>query len=233
MHKKSNSGFGQELYNNSFEYQIQREFFKVILLGDLHVGKTTLANMFLKEKNMCKIMMDYNSKEIIINNVRVEIQLWDTCGQEEYKSLTKQYYRDAKGILLIFDMTEPQTFINLNKWIEEINNNIQYKIPIIIVANKKDLMGQRKVSEIEGKCYAEKNNYHYIETSGVTLINIKETFKELGSLMLKDNINYDIDNEYKYIVSDQTRLKKEKKKDLLKEQLEKRDLKNREKVDCC
>lgn len=237
MQKRCNSGFSQELYNNTLEPSTKRLFFKVILLGDLHVGKTAISNMFLKgflkDKSMCKIMTDYNSKEIQINNVRVEIQLWDTCGQEEYKSLTKQYFRDVKGILLVYDMTDQQTFINLNKWLEEIYKNIPNKTPIIIVANKKDLLGQRKVSEIEGRCYAEKNNYQYIETSCVTLLNIKEAFKELGLLMLKNsNLDYGIENKGKEIAQNNQKPKK-KKKDILRENFEKIDQKNKKKVNCC
>ena len=114
--------------------------FKVILLGDSSVGKTSIFTRFLEgkfdENYKCTIGTEYKLHSIYPDlNTEVNLHVWDTAGSEKYKSITKQYYRDAHGIILIYDIANRKSFNNLNNWIEDIKNNSIKDFQIVIVGN--------------------------------------------------------------------------------------------------
>lgn len=85
------------------------------------------------------IGVEFNSKTIELNNKRIKIQIWDTAGEETFKSITRTYYKGADGVLLIYDITRRETFIHVKGWLEDVNENASKKVCIILIGNKQDL----------------------------------------------------------------------------------------------
>jgi len=157
---------------------------KVILLGDSIVGKTSMLMRYMKkdisEFHVATIGVERYSKVMKIKNSKdkVKLTIIDTSGQERYMSITKNYYKQANGVILIYDITNKETFKNLEFWINEIENNAIENIPIFLVGNKKDLEQNREVQSEEGKRFAEAHKCIFFETS------IKED-KEIKLLFIK------------------------------------------------
>ena len=155
--------------------------FKIILLGDPAVGKTTLFNSFMDEEYnpfyLTTLNVDKKTNILRINqNTSAKLKIWDTCGQERYRSLTKIYLQGTHGVLLLYDITEENSFKNLDKWLSLINDCInKEEISIILVGNKID-MEVRKISTEKGQNFAEKNNLMFIETSSKEGTNVKDAF---------------------------------------------------------
>lgn len=186
---KSSSSLSTLPYNhtNKSSYQ-QRAFFKVIIIGDLGVGKTTLISQFLKDflksNRLCKIKMDFSTKEMLIDDTLVEMQIWDTFGQEEFSSLTKQYYRDCNGCILMFDLSKKESFEHINQWNEDIKTYANTHFPIVIVGNKVDQSFDKGISQ-KAQEYAKKEGFQYIEVSAKQMINVKKAFHLLGKKMIE------------------------------------------------
>ena len=167
---------------NSNESTIIFYEFKIILLGDSGVGKTSLLSRYMEEGYLdnrpCTINVDFRIKSLKIDqNTSAKVTIWDTCGQERFKSMTYRYFKDAQGIILLFDVGDKRSFNNLNKWLEEIENNIEQEdISIILVGNKIDLEF-RNVSTEEGKNFAKFYNLLYCETSSKEGRNVEMAFE--------------------------------------------------------
>ena len=134
--------------------------FKIILLGDVSVGKTAIMNRYMygqyNNEYECTINPQSRIKEYQIDeDIIARITIWDTCGEEKFKALTRQYYRDTNGILLIFDLCNRDTFLNLKNWLNEINEIAPKEVSIIIVGNKVDM--KREVSLEEVQKFAQDN----------------------------------------------------------------------------
>ena len=97
----------------------------------------------------------------------MKINFWDTSGQERYRSITKQYFKGAQGIILVYDVTKKETFTNLQKWIKEIQQNAKEEVRIIILGNKIDKINEREISIEEGKDFADANSTLFMETSAL------------------------------------------------------------------
>ena len=144
---------------------------KVILLGDSVVGKTSMLARFRKEdvrefhvatigiENFEKILNLKDSKK------KVQLKIYDTSGQERYRSITRNYYKHTDGILLMYDITNGQTFKSLESWIKEIEERTKPNIPIYLIGNKKELSEEREITYDEGKEFADKHNFKFFETS--------------------------------------------------------------------
>ena len=154
--------------------------YKILVLGDAAVGKTNFLIRFTEntfcENYMNTIGFDYKSEIITIDEKRIKLQIWDTAGQDRYRSLTKNLYHKAHGIVLMFDVTSEDSFINIKQWVKSIKDISGDKICIILVGNKIDDINKRKVSEIEAKKIADEYSLTYIEASGKSNINVKDTF---------------------------------------------------------
>jgi small GTP-binding protein len=123
---------------------------KIILLGDVAVGKTSIFGRYTKnsfnECYKCTVQVEKQTKFIDIDlQTSVKLVIWDTCGQERYRNITRQYYRDCDGAVIVFDLTNTDSFENVPKWIEELKNNGPPNISILIVGNKSDLTNERVV----------------------------------------------------------------------------------------
>ena len=163
--------------------------FKIILLGDSNVGKTSIFNRFLEntfnETYECTVQAEYKYKAIFPDlNTEVKLHIWDTSGSEKYKSITQQYYRDAHGIILIFDVCNRNSFNNLNNWISEIKNNCLSECQVIIVGNKNDIK-DRIVSMDEGINFTKKFGYNYIDASAKSGYNILLIFDTISQKIMK------------------------------------------------
>ena len=166
--------------------------FKIILLGDTGVGKTSLLGRYMDEQYFnnrpCTIFADYKIKSIKIDDLTsADITIWDTCGQEKYRSLTRQFFKDAQGIILIFDVSDKNSFSNLNKWLEDIKNNIfKEDVSIVLCGNKIDL--NRSISFEEANNFANNNDLIYCETSSKNGINVESAFEKV-TIDIIDRIN--------------------------------------------
>ena len=192
--------------NNSADSTVPNEVFldrtiykfKIILVGNSSVGKTSLINRYMgfgfEEKYPCTINADFKIKSLSINEViGAELTVWDTCGQEKYKALTRQYFKDAHGVILLYDVTNEDSFKGLTSWLAEIRNNSNKDVSIVLVGNKIDL-NDRKITKEVASEFAIKNGLFYFETSSKDGLNIDVPFENLAKDIVK-KIKENADNE--------------------------------------
>ena len=154
--------------------------YKLIFLGDQSVGKSCILNRFLNdtfiEDYQATIGLDFQSKNIQIENQDIHLLLYDTAGQEKFRSLIPMYTRDANIILLVYDITNQNSFSHLSDWLKDLTNINLNEVIIAIVANKNDLNAKREVTLEEGKKYANENNFIFQEVSAKTGFGFSELF---------------------------------------------------------
>ena len=165
--------------------------YKVIVIGDVGVGKTSLLRRYQNpEQEISDITstmgVDYCAMDTIIDGLRIRVHLWDTMGQERFRTLTKNFFRRAKGVLLLFDVTKRDTFLSIDEWINNLKTFDLDKEEVLIIGNKVDL--QREVSFAEGKQISASHGIKYLETSAMTGENVKECIEQL-MYNIKDNCN--------------------------------------------
>lgn len=162
--------------------------FKVFVLGDSRVGKTCFiqrlcSNVF--KDNISTIGCDMLRKELELNDgSQVNIDVWDTAGQERFRSITKSMIKNADGIIVMYDITDKQSFDNVTQWVTDIKSIISSTVVTLLVGNKCDLGEQREVLTDEGKKKGEELNITFIETSSKKNINIEQSM-----MTLAENIN--------------------------------------------
>jgi len=110
------------------------------------------------------------------NNTAVKLQIWDTAGQESFRSITRSYYRGAAGALLVYDITRRDTFQHLSRWLEEAKQHAHPHMTILLIGNKSDLEHRRAVSTEEGQAFADANGLLFLETSAKTAFNVEQAF---------------------------------------------------------
>ena len=175
--------------NNSIEC-------KIILLGKNNVGKTSLilqysSNIF-QEELASTIGAEYISKDLFFNDQKLTLNIWDTSGQERYRSLSKIYFKNSHIIILVYDITSKESFNDIiNFWYNYVTENLGNNLIYVIVANKSDLYLNEQVSHEEGENYAKKINAFYFETSAKNNEGINEMFSLVGKTFL-DNYNKQI-----------------------------------------
>ena len=172
--------------NDNYEY-----IFKIIIIGNSNVGKTSIIHRFTdkeyNEKHVATLGCDFHMKTISINQKIIKIQIWDTAGMEKYQSITKSYYRGAQACIIVFDITDRQSFESIGNWIENFNkfSNPNIEKIIVLIGNKCDLGIDRKITYEEAENYSRGNNLFYYETSAKDNINTHEIFQFLGSKLWK------------------------------------------------
>jgi len=163
--------------------------FKVLLLGNSDVGKSSLLLRFVdslwNDTFVPTIGVDFKVKTLEINNQRVKMQIWDTAGQERFRTVISTYFRGAHGILLLYDVTNKDSFKNLENWLTEIEKNSSDKVLKILLGNKCDLSDDREISKEEGQAFAIRNGMEFMETSAKMNTNVSEAFETLGKLMIE------------------------------------------------
>lgn len=162
--------------------------FKIVLAGNSSVGKSSLILKFVentfKEIFLPTIGIDFKLKTLTINDKRIKLQIWDTAGQDRFKTVNKNYYRGAHGILLMYDITQLDSFKNLNSWLIEIEKNANKNVVKLLVGNKVDLENERKVTYQQGNEFAEANDMLFIETSVKEDVNVTKAFENLGEKLV-------------------------------------------------
>ena len=163
--------------------------FKVLLLGNSDVGKSSLLLRFVdkvwNDSFVPTIGVDFKVKTIDIGDKRIKMQIWDTAGQERFRNVVSTYFRGSNGILLIYDVTNRDSFKNLDSWLIEIEKNASENVLKILIGNKNDLVDDRVISIEEGQKFANSNNMQFIETSAKMDTNVTEAFETLGKLMIE------------------------------------------------
>ena len=180
---KDNSKVNIKETKNNINNENKQTFnFKIIVLGDIAVGKTSVIGRYItntfSEEYKSSISCEYKEKKIDIDGQNIaNLQIWDTCGEEKFMAVTKQYYNNAHGAIVIYDLTEKKTFARLESWIESLKNNAPAKIAIMIAGNKSDLSDKKINFENELKPYKEK--YECYEISAKSGANISLVFENL------------------------------------------------------
>jgi len=167
---------------------------KVIILGDSGVGKTSLMNQYVNKKfsNQYKatIGADFLTKEVMVDDRLVTMQIWDTAGQERFQSLGVAFYRGADCCVLVFDVNDAKSFENLDSWRDEFLIQAAPRdpenFPFVVLGNKIDLENQRVVSQKRAMAWCQsKGDIPYFETSAKEAINVEQAFQTVAKIALK------------------------------------------------
>lgn len=176
--------------NNKYGY-------KIVLIGDSGVGKTSLIHRFIHDQPLLSshptIGASFLTKEININNKKIKFSIWDTAGQERFRSMVKMYYKNVCGCLCLFDVSNKTSFVNVIYWLHDYIKENDIESKIIIVGNKCEVdRSEWAVTEQDVKRLADQFQCDYIFTSSMTGHNINELFYKLGSQILDGTINLPI-----------------------------------------
>jgi small GTP-binding protein len=192
---------------------------KLLLLGDSSVGKTSILLQYIGNKfyesNISTTGVDYMEKIIDYNKFKIRLQIWDTSGEEKFRAITKNFYRNADGLLVVFDLTKKESYDHIRSWINEAKENND-KLKTILIGNKLDLKDERIVAIDVAKQFAEKNNLKYIETSAKDGTNINESFQAIIDLLFDGKSSEEILHEFTKqdsslsVVDDSMEVKKKK-----------------------
>ena len=163
--------------------------FKVLLLGNSDVGKSSLILRYVdqvwSDTFVPTIGVDFKVKTLEIENKQIKMQIWDTAGQERFRNVISSYFRGSHGIFLIYDITNRDSFKNLENWLIEIEKNASQNVLKILIGNKSDLVDDREIKTEEGQAFANRNGMKFIETSAKMNTNVNEAFETLAKLMME------------------------------------------------
>jgi len=175
--------------------------FKYIIIGDMAVGKSNLLLRFthgeFQEEYQLTIGVEFGAKNLIIKNKIYRIQIWDTAGQENYRSITRAYYKNSACALVVYDISNRNSFESVSSWVEDCKSQSPKTIYMVLVGNKSDLEDKRAVTFEEGQELAEKNSMLFFETSAKTGKNVEEIFSKSSEDIIKkiEQGYYDLENE--------------------------------------
>lgn len=182
---------------------------KYIIVGNSGIGKSCILSRLLDKEFLTihdsTIGVEFGNKVININNDKIKLQIWDTAGQETFRSISKLYYRNTICALLVFDITSNESFQTLESWYDDLKYNDNSDMLIILVGNKSDLSSQRVISYDEALKFANDHNMKYYETSAKTDQNIDEIFldsaKEIYDKLSKKSFNIPNNNSAVKIIN--------------------------------
>jgi len=165
---------------------------RVITLGDSGVGKTNFIFRFIDDKFSLNYFSTYGIdtkfKNVKLENgTEIKFKIFDTAGQERFKSISQNYIKKANGILLMYDLSDQKSFENIGAWMETIEENAASKMCIVLVATKCDLVSERVISKELGEDMAKKYDIHFYETSSKDNINIENAFFDLAEQIIEKN----------------------------------------------
>ena len=164
---------------SSFE-EDNDEKIRIMLLGDSKVGKTSLIKKYcldeFSQSYVSSIGLDFQIKYLDINQKKIKLQLWDTTGHERYQFLSKNYFNSSEGFIIVYDITNRETFENVSYWVQQITEKAPNYSKCILFGNKCDLNMERKIELKEGKDLGKKYDYKFFETSSKDGINLNEGF---------------------------------------------------------
>jgi len=159
------------------------EMAKIILIGDTNTGKTSFVKRFVDEtydeSTPATIASDFMTKKILVDGRTIKLQIWDVAGLEKLRSVIPAYYRGARGIILLYDISNKDSFLNLDRWLEQIETHAAANAKVIIIGHKSDLESSRAITKDLGQNWAEKNGYLFSEASAKSNNNVKDAFYTL------------------------------------------------------
>jgi len=169
--------------------------FKIVLTGDSGVGKSNLLSRFCKNEfsleSRSTIGVEFATKTMMADDKIIKAQIWDTCGQEQFRAIAKTYYKGAVGAMIVYDITKQGSFESVEKWYQDVKDYAEQNVVIMIVGNKSDLAHLREVKTEDVAAFAEKRNLAYIETSALDSTNVDIAFQrvigEIYQLFLNAN----------------------------------------------
>jgi small GTP-binding protein len=165
------------------DYEQEDYKIKIIVVGDSGVGKTNLINRFASDKfdinSKATIGVEFVYKTLKINKEVIKVEVWDTAGQERYRAITSSYYKGAKGAIIVYDITNEDSFNNVESWMNEVTKKGKTDMQFLLVGNKKDLINDRKVTEQKGIDKAKELNMNLFEASALEKTNVNEAFNYL------------------------------------------------------
>eukprot|EP00244_Chara_vulgaris_P014793 TRINITY_DN9513_c0_g1_i1.p1 TRINITY_DN9513_c0_g1~~TRINITY_DN9513_c0_g1_i1.p1 ORF type:complete len:203 (+),score=30.62 TRINITY_DN9513_c0_g1_i1:201-809(+) len=164
---------------------------KLVLLGDMGAGKSSLVLRFVKgqffDYQESTIGAAFLTQTVAVNDATIKFEIWDTAGQERYHSLAPMYYRGAAAAIVVYDVTNVDSFTRAKNWVRELQRQGNPNLIIALAGNKVDLVAKRKIQIEEGQAYAEENGLFFMETSAKTAHNVNELFYEIARKLPRSN----------------------------------------------
>ena len=186
----------------SDDNEVYDQLFKIIIVGNSGVGKSNILGRYIKnefnEETKSTVGVEFASKKVNVNGVNIKLQIWDTAGQERYRSITSAYYKGSKGCFIVYDITSPQSYEDIEKWYDEIQKTGEKGLSVILIGNKCDLEDERKVTIEMGENKARDLNCPFFETSALNNIRIEDVFQSIAENIYnkyKEEKNMDDDDD--------------------------------------
>ena len=165
--------------------------YKIFVLGESRTDKTALIKRYTKDQfggiYLTTVGMDFQDKIIDIDDKKIRLQIWDTAGQERFRNVTKSYFQSSHGFVLVYDITDKDSFEKIDFWMNLIKLNGPDNPKLILVGNKCDLINERQVSIEEGENFAKKHNIKFFEASAKDGTNVNELFFYLANEIYQDD----------------------------------------------
>jgi small GTP-binding protein len=162
--------------------------YKYIIVGSSGVGKTAILKRLVddsfSDESTSTIGVEFESTVIHVDGRKVKLQIWDTAGQERFRSIGKAYYRNAIGVIIVYDLTDRRSFDDLSQWMADIHTLCDANAVIQLIGNKSDLAERRAISLKEAEDFANSHRIQYIETSAKMGANVRETFTQVAAAIL-------------------------------------------------
>lgn len=173
--------------------------FKLLLIGDSGVGKSCLLLRFADdtytESYISTIGVDFKIRTIDLDGKTIKLQIWDTAGQERFRTITSSYYRGAHGIIVVYDVTDFESFNNVKSWLHEIDRYACENVNKLLVGNKCDLESSRKVTTEQAKEFAESLGIQFLETSAKNSTNVENAFQQMAHQIKQRMKSQPVDNK--------------------------------------
>ena len=153
---------------------------KIVLVGEVGVGKTTLLTQFAECKvdpdRKSTVQVDFKERSIKVQGNHMKLEIWDTVGHEKHRRLTNNFYRGSKGALIVYDITNRESFDMINLWLQALDEVVGEDLPKILIGNKKDLAVNRVIKEYQGEEFATTLGIPFLETSALKLDDVEKAF---------------------------------------------------------
>lgn len=170
--------------NEEYDY-----LFKLLIIGDSGVGKSCILLRFaddtFSESYISTIGVDFKIRTLSINNKQIKLQIWDSAGQERFRTLTTAYYRSAHGIVLVYDVNDRETFFHIENWLQEVSRYAAGDVNRVLVGNKCDLLNKREVEYETARVYAERLGISFTEASAKDRTNIDKVFNIMAKELVE------------------------------------------------
>jgi len=168
--------------------------FKFTIIGDSGVGKSCLMMRFaddtFNESFITTIGVDFRFRTVTVQDKVVKLQIWDTAGQEKFKTITSSYYRNAHAVMIVYDVGDHRTFQNIEQWLSDIDKFCPESVCRQIIGNKSDISPEeREVTEEEARAFAKREGIRYIETSAKSAENVELAFREMVQQLITNKVS--------------------------------------------